>query len=120
MQTPIGRTSAASCSAFSPRYRPVFALSPSPFEGPLPILKVEAAQDRPHSSGGDMLSRSAVLIALAMAAVLGAAWAAAPAIGIATTSGDFRIDRTGVSGNATILDGSLVETGLAGSELRLY
>ncbi len=67
-----------------------------------------------------MLSRSAVLIALAMAVVLGAAWAAAPAIGVATTSGDFRIDRTSVSGNATILDGSLIETGRAASELRLY
>ena len=67
-----------------------------------------------------MLSRSAVLIALTMAVVLGCAWAAAPAIGIATTSGDFQIDRTSVSGNATILDGSLVETGQSGSELRLY
>jgi hypothetical protein len=67
-----------------------------------------------------MLSRSTVLIALAMVVVLGAAWAAAPAIGIATTSGDIRIDRTSVSGNATILDGSLIETGPAGSELRLY
>ena len=67
-----------------------------------------------------MLSRSAVFIALAVAAVLGAAWAAAPAIGVATTSGDFQIDRTSVSGNATILDGSLVETGRTASELRLY
>ena len=67
-----------------------------------------------------MLSRSAVLIVLAMAAVLGAAWAAAPAIGVATTSGDFQIDRASVSGNATILDGSLVETGKTASELRLY
>jgi len=67
-----------------------------------------------------LLSRSAVLIALAVAAVLGPAWAAAPAIGVATTSGDFQIDRTGVSGNATILDGSLVETGRTASELRLY
>ncbi len=67
-----------------------------------------------------MRSRSAVLIVLAAAAVLGAAWAAAPAIGVATTSGDFLIDRTSVSGNATILDGSLVETGKTASELRLY
>lgn len=67
-----------------------------------------------------MLSRSAVLIALVMAVVLGAAWGAGPAIGIATASGDFRIDRTSVSGNATILDGSLIETGRTGSELRLY
>lgn len=67
-----------------------------------------------------MLSRSAVLIALATAVVLGAAWAAAPAIGIATSNGGFQIDRTSVSGNATILDGSLVETGRTGSELRLY
>ena len=67
-----------------------------------------------------MTSRSAVLIALAVAAVLGAAWAAAPAIGVATTSGDFQIDRSSVSGNATLLDGSLVETGKAASELRLY
>ena len=67
-----------------------------------------------------MLSRSAVLIALVMAVVLGAAWAAGGAIGIATTSGDFRIDRASVSGDGTILAGSLIETGSAGSELRLY
>ena len=67
-----------------------------------------------------MLSRSAVLIALAITAVLGAAWAAAPAIGVATTSGDFQIDRSSVSGNATILDGSVVQTGKIASELRLY
>ena len=67
-----------------------------------------------------MLSRPVVLIALAVAVVLGAAWAAAPAIGVATTSGDFQIDRANVSGNATILDGSLVETGRTASELRLY
>jgi hypothetical protein len=67
-----------------------------------------------------MHSRSAVLIGLAVAAVLGCAWAAAPAIGIATTSGDLRIDRTSVSGNATILEGSLVENGASVSEVRLY
>ena len=67
-----------------------------------------------------MLSRSAVLSVLVAATAVGAAWAAAPAIGIATTRGDFQIDRTSVSGNATILDGSLVETGRSGSELRLY
>ncbi len=67
-----------------------------------------------------MLSRSAVLIALAVAAVLGAFGAAAPSIGVATTNGDFQIDRSNVSGNATILDGSVIETGTAGSELRLY
>lgn len=67
-----------------------------------------------------MLSRSAVLTALVIAVVAAAAWAAAPAIGIATANGDFRIDRTSVSGNATILDGSLIETSRAASELRLY
>ncbi len=67
-----------------------------------------------------MLSRSAVLIALAVFVVLGAAWAAGPAIGVATTSGDFQIDRSNVSGNASILDGSLIETGRTASELRLY
>ncbi len=67
-----------------------------------------------------MLSRLAVITALALAVVMGAAWAAAPAIGIATAGGNFRIDRTSVSGNATILDGSRIETGPGTSELRLF
>jgi len=67
-----------------------------------------------------MHSRSAVLIGIVAAAILGAAWAAGPAIGIATANGDFRVDRASVSGNATVLEGSLVETGLSGSQLRLY
>jgi hypothetical protein len=66
------------------------------------------------------LSRSGILIVLAVFVVLDAAWAAGPAIGVATTSGNFQIDRSNISGNATILDGSLIETGRTASELRLY
>lgn len=45
--------------------------------------------------------------------------AASPAIGIATAGGSFRVDRTTVTGNATLFDGTLVETGQTGSLLRL-
>jgi hypothetical protein len=67
-----------------------------------------------------MHPRLAVFVVVTLAGSLGTVWAATPAIGIATARGDFRLDDAQVSGNATVLEGSLVETGLAGSELRLY
>lgn len=45
--------------------------------------------------------------------------AATPAIGIVTASGHFTLDRSEVWGNATIFEGSVVETGSASSEIAL-
>jgi hypothetical protein len=45
--------------------------------------------------------------------------AASPAIGIVTASGHFTLDRSQVWGNATIFEGSIVETGSASSEVAL-
>jgi hypothetical protein len=45
--------------------------------------------------------------------------AASPAIGIVTASGHFTLDRSQVWGNATVFDGSIVETGSASSEVAL-
>jgi hypothetical protein len=45
--------------------------------------------------------------------------AASPAIGIVTASGHFTLDRSQVWGNATVFEGSIVETGAASSEVAL-
>jgi hypothetical protein len=45
--------------------------------------------------------------------------AASPAIGIVTASGHFTLDRSQVWGNATVFEGSIVETGAASSEIAL-
>jgi hypothetical protein len=45
--------------------------------------------------------------------------AATPPIGIVTASGHFTLDRSQVWGNATVFEGSLVETGSASSEVAL-
>jgi hypothetical protein len=45
--------------------------------------------------------------------------ASQPAIGIVTASGHFTLDRSQVWGNATIFEGSIVETGAASSEIAL-
>ncbi|HEV1287789.1 MAG TPA: hypothetical protein VNU44_20865, partial [Bryobacteraceae bacterium] len=45
--------------------------------------------------------------------------AATPAIGIVTASGHFTLDRSQVWGNATVFEGSVVETGSASSEIAL-
>jgi hypothetical protein len=47
------------------------------------------------------------------------ATAASPAIGIVTASGHFTLDRSQVWGNATVFEGSIVETGSASSEIAL-
>jgi hypothetical protein len=47
------------------------------------------------------------------------AFAAGPAIGIVTASGHFTLDRSQVWGNATVFEGSIVETGSASSEVAL-
>jgi hypothetical protein len=45
--------------------------------------------------------------------------AAPPAIGIVTASGHFTLDQSQVWGNATVFEGSVVETGAASSEIAL-
>ena len=45
--------------------------------------------------------------------------AASPAIGIVTASGHFTLDRSQVWGNATVFEGSIIETGAASSEVAL-
>ncbi len=45
--------------------------------------------------------------------------AATPAIGIVTASGHFTLDKSQVWGNATVFDGSVIETGNASSEVAL-
>ena len=47
------------------------------------------------------------------------AFAATPAIGIVTASGHFTLDRSQVWGNATVFEGSVIETGSASSEVAL-
>jgi hypothetical protein len=47
------------------------------------------------------------------------ALAATPAIGIVTASGHFTLDRSQVWGNATVFEGSVIETGSASSEVAL-
>ena len=47
------------------------------------------------------------------------ALAGSPAIGIVTASGHFTLDRSQVWGNATLFEGSIVETGSASSEIAL-
>ena len=58
----------------------------------------------------DVLFSSIVFSAIALAA---------PAIGIATASGHFSVEGSQVWGNATLFDGTVVETGSASSELAL-
>ena len=57
-----------------------------------------------------------VLLSVFISAV---AIAASPAIGIVTASGHFTLDRSQVWGNATVFEGSVVETGSASSEVAL-
>ena len=47
------------------------------------------------------------------------AFASSPAIGIVTASGHFTLDRSQVWGNATVFEGSVIETGSASSEVAL-
>lgn len=69
----------------------------------------------PMSRGCARLGLSAVLLAVALAA----ASAGDAPIGLVTSSGDFLIDQARVSGNATLREGTLVETIGAPSALRL-
>ncbi len=56
-----------------------------------------------------------VFVSLAMVHAL----AASATIGIATAKGDFRVDESSVAGNATLFDGTAVETGGTTGEVKL-
>ena len=60
-------------------------------------------------------------IRLSLACVLAGAMAygANPSIGMAVANGSFQLDKSKVSGNATLFDGSLIETGAVSSDLVL-
>ncbi len=60
--------------------------------------------------------RKALLLSVFISAC---AVAGTPAIGIVTASGHFTLDRSQVWGNATVFEGSVVETGAASSEIAL-
>lgn len=61
---------------------------------------------------------SYALIAAALV-VCGTAWAAADSIGVATANGKFRVNDSEVRGNATVFEGSVIETGAEFSRVRL-
>jgi hypothetical protein len=58
-------------------------------------------------------------LALALSLHLGLLSAAAPAIGTILTKGAFRVDNASVIGNATLFEGSVLETALAPSSVQL-
>ena len=59
------------------------------------------------------------LIALILVMNLSLGMAAAPAVGIVTARGSFTIDNSSIAGNATLFEGSQIETGRASSQLQL-
>ncbi len=59
------------------------------------------------------------LIALILVVNLSLGMAAAPAVGIMTARGSFTIDNSSIAGNATLFEGSRIETGVASSQLQL-
>jgi hypothetical protein len=64
--------------------------------------------------------RNSLFLSVFISAVaVAASPAMGPAIGIVTASGHFTLDRSQVWGNATVFEGSVVETGSASSEVAL-
>ncbi|MEI9811409.1 MAG: hypothetical protein WDO18_01470 [Acidobacteriota bacterium] len=59
------------------------------------------------------------VVALAMNLSSGAAMAASPAIGTVIAKGVFRLDNSTINGNATLFEGSTLETSLASSSVQL-
>jgi hypothetical protein len=59
------------------------------------------------------------VLAVAMSLHLGIAMAASPVIGTVVAKGSFRVDSATVNGNATLFEGSLLETGSAASSVAL-
>lgn len=60
-----------------------------------------------------------ILVLLLTLWMSGIAPAAATALGVATANGNFRLDHSQVAGNATVFDGSLIETGKDMSDVSL-
>src|SRR5687768_18448848 len=58
------------------------------------------------------------LVLATTSAVFGAP-AATPAIGMAVANGSFQVDRMRVSGNASLFDGTVIETGSSSSQIQL-
>ena len=65
------------------------------------------------------LSSVQSVLALLLALNLSLCLAAPPSIGVAVTRGNFSIDQSSVRGNATVFDGSSIETGAGLSQLQL-
>src|SRR5215470_7583491 len=59
------------------------------------------------------------LIAIVMVIHLSVGMAAVPAVGIVTARGSFTIDDSSIAGNATLFEGSHIQTGTISSELQL-
>jgi hypothetical protein len=59
------------------------------------------------------------VLALALSVQLGVGFAAAPVIGTVVAPGAFRLDNATLSGNATVFEGALLETGAAASSVQL-
>ena len=59
------------------------------------------------------------LIALTLVANLSLGMAAAPVVGVLTAKGSFTVDNAPMTGNATLFEGSMIETGKSFSYLRL-
>ncbi|MBI4876066.1 MAG: hypothetical protein HY822_15625 [Acidobacteria bacterium] len=59
------------------------------------------------------------VVSLVLAGCLAVGQAAPPAIGTVVASGGFQLDDARVSGNATVFDGTTIQAGSAGSQVRL-
>src|ERR1035438_2849300 len=71
-----------------------------------------------HESRGRAMLRK-LQVAAVMSCMLSYAAAGTVSIGTASARGDMRVDSYTVKGNATLFDGSVVETGQATADLRL-
>ena len=60
-----------------------------------------------------------ITLMLATTSAIFGAPTATPAIGIAVANGSFQVDRMRVSGNATLFDGSVIETAGSSSQIQL-
>src|SRR5712691_6356685 len=59
------------------------------------------------------------VVALGLSLQLGTGMAAAPVIGTIVTKGSFRLDNATVAGNATLVEGVMLETSLANSTVEM-
>ena len=65
------------------------------------------------------LSLFRITFVLATTSVIFGSPAATPAIGMAVANGSFQVDRMRVSGNASLFDGSVIETASSSSQIQL-